>query len=86
MTTASGPSVLDLFDLHGRVAIVTGAARGLGAALAVALAEAGADIVAIDVGDLADVAARIRAAGVSCAEHAADLGQLTPERAAGLIP
>ena len=85
MNTVTTPSVLDLFGLHGRVAIVTGAARGLGAALAVALAEAGADIVAMDVGDLADVAARIRATGVRCCEHAADLSRLTPERAAGLI-
>ena len=77
--------MLDLFGLHGRVAIVTGAARGLGAALAVALAEAGADIVAIDVGDLADVAARIRATRGSLREHAADLSRLTPERATGLI-
>jgi 2-deoxy-D-gluconate 3-dehydrogenase len=34
----------DLFRLDGRVALVTGAARGLGAAAAIALAEAGADV------------------------------------------
>jgi len=33
-----------LFDLSGKVALVTGAARGLGAAMALALADAGADI------------------------------------------
>src|SRR3990170_3853105 len=37
--------VLDAFRLDGRVAIVTGASRGLGEAMAVALAEAGADLV-----------------------------------------
>ncbi len=38
-------TVLDLFRLDGRVAIVTGASSGLGVAFATALAEAGADVV-----------------------------------------
>jgi 7-alpha-hydroxysteroid dehydrogenase len=37
--------LLDRFRLDGRVAIVTGAGRGIGAACAVAIAEAGADVV-----------------------------------------
>jgi len=41
--------ILDQFKLDGKVAIVTGAARGLGQGLALALAEAGADIAAVDV-------------------------------------
>src|SRR5262245_56629696 len=37
-----------LFDLTGRVGLVSGAARGLGRAMALALAEAGADLVLAD--------------------------------------
>ncbi|WP_067680095.1 SDR family NAD(P)-dependent oxidoreductase [Nocardia miyunensis] len=47
MDTTDHPagSVLDLFGLTGRVAVVTGAGTGLGAGFARALAEAGADVV-----------------------------------------
>jgi 2-deoxy-D-gluconate 3-dehydrogenase len=38
--------ILDSFKLDGKVALVTGASAGLGAAIAVALAEAGADVAA----------------------------------------
>jgi 7-alpha-hydroxysteroid dehydrogenase len=37
--------VLDMFRLDGKVAVITGAGRGIGAASALALAEAGADVV-----------------------------------------
>jgi len=40
--------ILDAFKLNGKVALVTGAAQGLGQALALGLAEAGADIVTLD--------------------------------------
>lgn len=42
-------SVLDLFTLTDQVAIVTGAARGLGRQMALALAEAGADMAICDL-------------------------------------
>lgn len=42
-------SVTSLFSLRGRTAVVTGGTRGIGQAMAIALAEAGADIVLIQV-------------------------------------
>ena len=43
--TDSESSVLERFSLAGKVALVTGASSGLGAGFAVALAQAGADVV-----------------------------------------
>jgi NAD(P)-dependent dehydrogenase (short-subunit alcohol dehydrogenase family) len=51
------------FDLAGTRAVVTGAARGIGAEIAVALARAGADVAGIDVLPAADTAAAIEAEG-----------------------
>ena len=68
-------TVLDLFTVEGQVAIVTGAGRGIGAASALALAEAGADVVvsARTADQLDDVAGRIRGAGRRAAVVPADL-------------
>ncbi len=68
-------TTLDRFKLAGKVALVTGASRGLGAAIARALAEAGADIAlaARDAGALATVAAETQALGRRAAVLPADL-------------
>ncbi|MFS3127282.1 SDR family oxidoreductase [Nocardioides sp. Bht2] len=71
-------SILDRFLLTDHVAIVTGAGRGLGAATAVALAEAGADVVisARTAAQLEEVAGRIEAAGRRALVVPADLSDL----------
>jgi 7-alpha-hydroxysteroid dehydrogenase len=57
--------ILDRFRLDGKVAIVTGAGRGIGAAIALAFAEAGADVAlgARTMSEVEAVAARVRALG-----------------------
>ena len=55
--------ILDKFNLDGKVAIVTGASRGLGQGMAIALAEAGADVVGVGVSDSSATGAAVEAAG-----------------------
>jgi NAD(P)-dependent dehydrogenase (short-subunit alcohol dehydrogenase family) len=58
--------MLDLFTLHGKVAVVTGASKGLGKAVAGALAKAGADLAlcARNLDDLQQTKVQIEARGV----------------------
>ena len=55
---------MNLFDLTGKKAIVTGAGSGLGNSIAIGLAEAGAEVAIIDLmPDVAEVAARMSEGG-----------------------
>jgi NAD(P)-dependent dehydrogenase (short-subunit alcohol dehydrogenase family) len=71
--------VLDSFRLDGKVALVTGAGSGLGAAFALALAEAGADIACVDLApDAAEATAgQVRALGRRAVVVRADVSQET---------
>ena len=55
--------ILDLFKLDNKIALVTGAGRGLGQAITIALAEAGADVAGLGVHSLDETAARVHALG-----------------------
>ena len=70
--------ILDRFRVAGHAAIVTGAGRGIGAATAVALAEAGADVLvaARTESELRTVAAKVEAAGRRAVPVPADLSDL----------
>lgn len=72
----------DLFSLAGRTALVTGASRGIGAALAVGLAEAGADVAAHGNATSCEATCeKIRAAGRRALALGGDMGDpAVPDR------
>ena len=73
---------MSAFDLTGRVAAVTGANTGIGQGIALALAEAGADIAAIGRTPASETAKQIRALGRRCELVPADLSSIAPVGAA----
>jgi NAD(P)-dependent dehydrogenase (short-subunit alcohol dehydrogenase family) len=76
VATSDGRDARELFDLTGRVAVVTGGTRGLGLAMATAFAQAGAEVVVVSRKHDAcrDVAAALRAAGGKATGHACHVG------------
>jgi NAD(P)-dependent dehydrogenase (short-subunit alcohol dehydrogenase family) len=82
-TPASRRDARDLFDLTGRIAVVTGGSRGLGLAMVRAFASAGAEVVVVsrkpDACD--EVVASLRAEGLKaagCACHVGHWDELEP--------
>lgn len=72
MSNSTG--ILNLFSLEGKAALVTGASRGLGQAMAIGLAEAGADvaIVSTRLDNLEDTESKIKALGRRVIKFACD--------------
>ena len=70
-------SVKQLFDLSGKVALITGGSRGLGLQMAHALGEAGARVMitARKSGELEEATAELQAAGIDARWIAADCGK-----------
>ncbi|MCF3649216.1 2-dehydro-3-deoxy-D-gluconate 5-dehydrogenase KduD [Synoicihabitans lomoniglobus] len=66
---------LQQFDLSGQVAVVTGASRGIGAALAVGLAEAGADVALLARSECDAASAAIAAVGRRRIQVKVDIGK-----------
>jgi 2-deoxy-D-gluconate 3-dehydrogenase len=69
--------ILDRFQLDGKTALVTGARRGIGLAMATALAEAGADIVGVSATmepEGSEVGGKVAALGRKFQGYACDLG------------
>ena len=67
--------VLDQFKLDGKVAVVTGAGRGIGQAYALGLAEAGADIAVVDVIAMDETLDAVKALGRRAVGIKADLAK-----------
>lgn len=78
-------SVLESFRLDGRVALVTGASRGLGQAMAIALAQAGADVALSSSSEAGETVAAVRAAGRRVIDLPLDLGAASVSDLAALV-
>ena len=66
-------TIENLFNLNGKVAIVTGTSRGLGKVMAITLAKAGANIVGVGVSDMSETKEEIQKIGRQFLEIKADL-------------
>ena len=77
--------VLNSFKLDNKVALVTGAAQGLGQGMALGLAEAGADVVLLDRNPADETAERNRMLGRRAEELQDDLNKLDPLRAESIV-
>ena len=68
-----------------KVAIITGASRGIGQGIALAFAREGAHVVSVDIGDQTETGAQAKALGAKFNSYTEDFGKLTQKGAANLI-
>ena len=67
---------VDRFSLKNKTAIITGVTKGLGRAMAIALAESGADIIGIGISDMKDIEKEIQKKGRTLYPIYADLMEI----------
>ena len=70
--------IMGLFSLEGKVALVTGAMRGLGQGMALGFAEAGADVVGLDLKECEETREQVEKLGRRFLSVVCDLGEVTP--------
>ena len=91
MSVASGghrPPLQDFMStkrFENKVAIVTGASRGIGQAIALAFAREGAHAVSVDIGDQTETGAQAKKLGARFNAYTEDFGKLTQKRAAEIV-
>ena len=89
MSTASwsDASISDLVNLSGKRAVVTGAAVGIGAAIATRLAQAGAEVLLTDMDDRGEqTASAMRSAGMKASFQRCDITSSSQLAAAAQWP
>jgi len=70
---------------ENKVAIVTGASRGIGQGIALAFAREGAHAVSVDIGDQSETGAKAKELGARFNAYTEDFGKLTQKRAAEIV-
>lgn len=70
--------ILNKFSLKGKVAIVTGACTGLGQGMTLGLAQAGAQVAGVDIGDLSDTADKMKQIEAEFISIKANLSTIEP--------
>ena len=70
---------------ENKVAVVTGASRGIGQAILLAFAREGAQAVSVDIGDQTETGAKVKALGAKFHSYTEDFGKLTHKRATEIV-